>query len=170
MSGDRRDPLGNTVQLAVVTDDFYGAMESLLKLGIGPWAVFDVSPDDAEIRVHGELRECSMRVGIATHGSLSWEVTEPTGGQSLQQEFLDAGGHGLHHIGVDGSGLSFDQQGAALEKAGYEELQGGHSHHGTVRFAHYGGGHPGSPIVEIFSTPEGWEPDPDEWYPPPHVA
>lgn len=158
--------LGQVTQVAIVTADLRESIASLTQLGIGPWAIYALGPDTTEVHYRGKRSEVSATIALATHGTMMWEVIQPTGGESLFQEFLDGGGTGFHHIGVDCDGIPYEEQAEQLRRRGYRELSGGAAF-GT-RFAYFSHDAPGSPVVEISHLPEGFSfPEPDEWYPAP---
>lgn len=162
--------LGETIQVAIVTDDIYKGMEQLTALGIGPWTVFEVTPESSDMHYRGERKGFSMKLAFTQHGSMMWEVIEPTGGQSIYQDFLDEGHKGFHHVAADINGLPYEERVAGLKERGYEEVQGGTAFNGNVKFAYFHSGEAESPWVEIFEFAEGFEPEPEEWYPAPPPA
>jgi hypothetical protein len=156
--------LGETVQVATVTDDLHRSLASLVALGIGPWAIYEVGPHNSDVHFRGEKDEISARIALAMQGEMMWEVIEPTGGRSLYQEFLDEGNRGLHHIAVDCNGIPYVDQVEGLRSRGFEEVSGGTAF-GPVPFAYFHSGAPDSPYIEIFERSELEFPEPDEWYP-----
>jgi len=49
--------------------------------------------------LHGKPAEWKVKISNAKVGNSELELLEPSGGESLLQEFLDTQGEGLHHIG-----------------------------------------------------------------------
>jgi len=162
--------LGETVQVAIVTDDLHGAMDNLISVGIGPWMVFHVGPKNADMHYRGDRSGFSMTLAFTTHGSMMWEVIRPDDGKSIYTDFLEGGHSGLHHVAVDGGGLAYEDRAKELKSRGYEEIQGGTAFDGQVPFAYFQNGNADAPWIEIFDFPEGFEPQPDEWYPAPPPA
>jgi methylmalonyl-CoA/ethylmalonyl-CoA epimerase len=167
---DNAGAVGETIQVAIVTDDLKNALDHLTTLGIGPWMVMSLDPSNSDMKYKGEKSEISMKVAFTNHGSMMWEVIQPTGGDSIYQDFLDEGRQGFHHVGIDGGGRPYAEQEADLKSRGYEEVQGGTAFDGNVPFAYFHNGAADSPLVEIFEFPEGFEPTPEEWYPAPPPA
>jgi hypothetical protein len=167
---DNAGAVGETIQVAIVTADLKNALDHLTTLGIGPWMVMELGPHNSEMNYKGEPSDISMKVAFTNHGSMMWEVIQPTGGRNIYQDFLDEGKQGFHHVGIDGGGKPYAEQEAELKRRGYEEVQGGTAFNGNVPFAYFHNGAADSPLVEIFEFPEGFEPEPDEWYPAPPPA
>lgn len=162
--------IGDTVQVAIVTDDLYRGIDNLVKLGIGPFAVFKVSPENCtELRYGGEPAEYGMTLAFTTANNMMWEVIQPGFGKTIYSDFLDAGRTGLHHVAASPAGESYADQAAGLKARGYRELQGGVAFNGAVPFSYWANDNPESPIVEIFEFPENFEPEPDEIYPAPEA-
>jgi hypothetical protein len=160
--------IGNTIQVSVVTDDLYRGMDQQLALGIGPFAVFHVTPDNCrDQRYMGEPAEFSMTLAFTTANNMMWEVVQPGSGPSIYQDFLDAGQRGLHHVGIDVHDIPYAERIQGLLDRGYKEVQAGTAFDGDVPFAYFHNGDPDAPIVEIFQFPEGFAPTPDEIYPAP---
>jgi methylmalonyl-CoA/ethylmalonyl-CoA epimerase len=161
--------IGNIAHIAIVTPDLYRSIDNLAALGIGPFAIFTMTPNEVQDqRYRDEPGDYSMLLGFAQVGNMEWEVVQPISGQSLYQDFLDEGRTGIHHVGADLNGISYKEKIAYLKGNGYRELQAGVAFGGTVPFGYYHNGELDVPIVEIFQYPEGFSPpDPDEWYPHP---
>jgi catechol 2,3-dioxygenase-like lactoylglutathione lyase family enzyme len=60
-------------------------------LGIGPWHVWTITPEEGT--VHGR----SVRVALAEHGGSSYELLAPISGDSVYVEHLATKGEGFHH-------------------------------------------------------------------------
>ena len=160
--------VGETIQVALVSDDLYGAIDNLVALGIGPWMIYDVGPDNAtDLHYKGEPEDFSMRLAFTTLGSMTWEVIEPTGGRNIYSDFIDAGHKGLHHVAIGCNDAPYEERAEELRKRGYEEVMGGRTFGGSVRMGYWHNGRDDSPWVEIFVLPPDFAPAPDEWYPAP---
>ena len=160
--------IGNVVQVAVVTDDVYKGIDQMTALGIGPFAIFRVTPENTtELRYKGKPAEFSMALAFTTANNMMWEVIQPLSGRTIYQDFLDEGHKGFHHVAADLSNIPYEERIAGLVERGYEEIMGGVAFNGDVPFAYYHNGAPDAPIVEIFQFPEGFDPTPDEVYPQP---
>lgn len=171
MSDEPTPPfIGNTVQVSVVTDDLYRGLDQLVELGMGPFALFRVTPDNCtELRYKGEPTDFSMTMAFTTAANMMWEVIEPGDGPNIFRDFLDERGAGIHHVAADVGDIPWEERVAGLEERGYEEIQGGIAFHGDVPFSYYHNGVAEAPVVEIFQFPDGFDPEPDEIYPNPEA-
>jgi catechol 2,3-dioxygenase-like lactoylglutathione lyase family enzyme len=85
----------------IVVGDIDRAIEHLESLGIGPFVMrggqkwIDI-PFKGEL--HGRPAEWSVKISNATVGEHELELLQPSGGESVLQEFLDERGEGVHHI------------------------------------------------------------------------
>jgi methylmalonyl-CoA/ethylmalonyl-CoA epimerase len=164
----RPDFLGATTQVALVVADLRRALDPLVRVGLGPWQIYDVSPENAQLVYKGRPDAFSMKLAVAWQGTLMWEVIQPTGGESIYRDFLDRGASGLHHLLVDCNGIPYQQQREGFERRRFEEVQRGSTFDGNINFVYFDDGDPGSPIFEIASVSAGFVlPPPDEWYPAP---
>lgn len=163
--------IGNTIQVCVVTQDLQKTCEGFLKIGVGPWRVYTFGPDTvSDLSRNGAPANFSMRLALATSGSMMWEVIEPLEGDSIYKAFLERGREGVQHVGQDCQGLGFDQQVAEFEKRGLKNLQSGNWN--GVRFAYFGTEELIGTTIEIFDFPEDFAlPEPEQWIPgpPPNV-
>lgn len=158
--------LGDTLQVCVVTRDMTRALEGFAKMGIGPWRVYTFSPETVSEQTYmGEPARYSMRLALASSGTMMWEVIQPLEGPSIYKDFLAAHGEGIQHVGQACNGLSYDQQFAKFVAAGRKMIQSGTWNAG-VRYAYWATDELISTTVEIFDFPAGFEfPEPDSWYP-----
>jgi methylmalonyl-CoA/ethylmalonyl-CoA epimerase len=92
----------NFHHVGVIVKDIKKTIEYLSSLGIGPFGMAD-GPQVVEIPFKGELRgkpaEWKIKISVAKLGDVELELLEPSGGESVLQEFLDNHGEGLHHLG-----------------------------------------------------------------------
>lgn len=160
--------IGETVQVAFVARDLHRGLDNLVRLGIGPFQVFTIGPDDCEdLEFRGRPSDYAIKVAFAMQGAMMWEVIQPLSGESLFTEALDQGYEGLHHVAVDCGGIPVEERMAGLEQRGYERLTSGRAFNGKVPFGYYHSGDPASPYLEVFSFPEDFAPEPEAWYPHP---
>lgn len=160
--------LGNVVELAIVTRDCRKTMEGLVRLGIGPWAVYTFSPENVTDQTYqGAPAEFAIKVAFAKSGNMIWELMEPLWGPSIFQDFLEEHGDGLHHVAYDCKDRPWDERIAELEGRGFKMVQGG-KWKGQNAFAFFGTTEATGTIFETYQFPEDWEyPEPDEWFPAP---
>ena len=139
--------------VALVVKDLDAAMAHYQNLGIGPFMTPPVEPiaetwQGKSIPVgYFKRREVLGKMGTA------WlQLCQPLGGDSPWQEFLDAKGEGVHHVGciVD----DIEKEEASLKEQGIEIIL-------TSRFKGGGGScyadisQPGGILVELIQRPEG---------------
>lgn len=157
--------LGNTIQVCVVTADLQKTCEGFLKMGIGPWRVYTFGPDTVQdLRRDGKPARFSMRLALATSGTMMWEVIEPLEGDSIYKQFLARGRDGVQHVGQDCQGLDFDAQVEEFERRGLRNLQSGNWE--GVRFAYFGTEDLIGTTIEIFDFPADFVwPTPERWIP-----
>jgi len=168
MSGD---VVGETIQVSVVTSDLYRGLDNLVALGLGPFQVFQIGPENCtEQTFRGEPAPWSLLLAFATAGAMMWEVIQPLEGPSVYREFLDAGHEGIHHVAVDGHGLPYEQRAAELESHGYTCVMDGRAFGGQAPFGYFHNDDPAAPVIELFQFPDDFAPVPDEWYPGPPGA
>jgi methylmalonyl-CoA/ethylmalonyl-CoA epimerase len=60
--------LGETTQVALVTDDLYGSLDQLIAVGIGPWQVYEMTPANAELVYRGRPDAYSMKLAFEARG------------------------------------------------------------------------------------------------------
>ena len=159
--------LGDTIQVCVVTRDIDRTLDGFVQMGIGPWRVYTFSPETVQQQTYmGEAQSYSMRLALATSGTMMWEVIQPLDGPSIYKDFLARHGEGIQHVGQACNGLSFDEQCRTFEAAGRRMVQSGTWK--GVRYAYYGTEELIGTTVEIFDFPEGFVfPEPDRWVPAP---
>lgn len=82
--------LGAITEVCIVTGDYEKTMDGLLRLGIGPFQVFDFTPATVTQRYfRGEEGSFELKVCFAKHGDLTFEIMQPVSGNSLMAEYLD---------------------------------------------------------------------------------
>lgn len=82
--------LGSIAEVCIVSGDHKKTMDGLLRLGIGPFQVFDFTPATVlERYFHGRAGSFELKVCFAKHGGLTFEIMQPTSGESLMAEYLD---------------------------------------------------------------------------------
>jgi methylmalonyl-CoA/ethylmalonyl-CoA epimerase len=82
--------LGSIVEVCIVTSDYKKTMDGLLRLGIGPFQVFDFNSFTVPERsFRGRPGSYELKVCFVKHGSLTFEIMQPVAGDSLMAENLD---------------------------------------------------------------------------------
>ena len=98
-----REPVfTETMQIGIIVRDLEATMRRYAEeYGIGPWQVFEVTPENApDLRHDGQPVKGSARSAVAMVGSVMWELTEPLDDNTLFARFLAEKGEGVHHIAV----------------------------------------------------------------------
>jgi methylmalonyl-CoA/ethylmalonyl-CoA epimerase len=107
--------LGTPIEICLVTPNIYTTLAGLVRLGIGPFKIFNFNPtnvSEQKLRVSSsnaaasELQPASfeLKVAFAEQASgMIWEVMQPVSGDTLMQRFLDDtnGKGGIHHVAFD---------------------------------------------------------------------
>lgn len=95
-------PKHEITQICIVVRDIERSMKEYTeRLGWGPWKVFEYGPPllhDTHLR--GEPAEFTMIGAETMVGGIGFELIQPTGGNSIYQEFLDRHGEGVQHIAI----------------------------------------------------------------------
>lgn len=82
--------LGSIAEVCIVSGDHKKTMNGLLQLGIGPFQVFDFTPTTVPERYfRGQAGTFELKVCFAKYAGLTFEIMQPTGGESLMAEYLD---------------------------------------------------------------------------------
>jgi catechol 2,3-dioxygenase-like lactoylglutathione lyase family enzyme len=68
-------------------------------LGIGPFTVRKVHTPETRATVHGQPAAYTLKFGYARTASIVLELVETVEGPTIYQEFLEAHGEGIHHVG-----------------------------------------------------------------------
>jgi hypothetical protein len=98
-----REPvITETMQIGIIVRDLDATMRRYAEdYGIGPWQIFEVTPENApDLRHDGQPLKGSARSAVAMVGSVMWELTEPLDDKTLFARFLAEKGEGVHHIAV----------------------------------------------------------------------
>ena len=157
--------LGDTIQVCVVTRDLQRTCNGFVQMGIGPWRVYTFGPRSVRDQTYrGKPAQYSMRLALATSGTMMWEVIEPLDGPSIYKDFLEKSPEGVQHVGQNCRGVPFDQQVATFEKRGLSNIQSGTWH--GVRYAYFETQGLIGTTVEIFDFPANFVfPEPEQWIP-----
>lgn len=157
-------PVKKTFQICLVVKDLQRTMEKFWSiLGIGPWIVYTYAPPKLTgTTLHGKPQEYSMKLALATHGDVQWEIVEPLEGPSIYKEFLEEKGEGLHHVqfAVD----DFDDAVKAFEENGMPVMMTGAFGGGSFAYMDTEGEL--NMIAELVRPRTGERPPPEQVYPP----
>ena len=105
MSLNMTDPLYKSEDfhhVGIVVKDIEKTIENFEASGIGPFGM--TGSDGKWINIpfkgelHGKPAEWTVKISNARAGNIEIELLEPSGGESVLQEFLDEHGEGVHHI------------------------------------------------------------------------
>jgi methylmalonyl-CoA/ethylmalonyl-CoA epimerase len=90
------------MQIGIVVPDIDVAIRAWEDgYGIGPWNVFELSPEDSTgVLVDGEPAEWSARAATAMVGPVMLELIEPVRDDDMFGRFLAERGPGVHHVAV----------------------------------------------------------------------
>ena len=92
---------GAAMQVAHVVRDLDAALRRHWDVfRIGPWDIWDFNPETVrDYTYRGKPATHSCIIACAWRGDTQLELMQPTGGYCIYDEFLEAHGEGLHHIG-----------------------------------------------------------------------
>jgi methylmalonyl-CoA/ethylmalonyl-CoA epimerase len=134
--------------IGVVVRDMEKTIEYLSSIGIGPFGMSG-GQKWAEVSFRGELHgqpaAWKVKISNARLGTGELELLQPSGGKSLLQEFLDAHGEGLHHIGYLTDNLAKDIK--TLAAQGVKVLTSASADKGG--FAYFDTGGAGGIVTEL---------------------
>jgi methylmalonyl-CoA/ethylmalonyl-CoA epimerase len=161
------DLLGDVVQICLVTKSHVRTMDSLLRLGIGPFRVHKHHPGTiSNTRFRGNAHTFTAVMAYAYSANIMWEIVEPVEGTGVFDEFLAQKGEGVHHFGFQCKGRSYSEALAEFERRGFNVVQSGRVWGGQIGFAFIGTYDELGVFFEIWDHPPGFgPPDPDSWYP-----
>lgn len=141
-------------QIGVVVKDLDETVRFLTGLGFGPFKIRTATHPAA--RVRGEKTSYEVRIALSQQGPVQLELIEYRWGETIQKEFLDEKGEGLHHIRCRVKDLekTLDR----FKRKGIEVLQedrfvagGGLAYMATDKI--------GGILVEVSQTPQGFDPE-----------
>ena len=98
-----REPVfTQTGQIGIVVRDLDATLRRFAEeFGIGPWQIWEVTPEIApDLRHDGEPLRAATRSAVAMVGGVMWEVSQPLDGHGIFARFLAERGEGVHHIAV----------------------------------------------------------------------
>jgi methylmalonyl-CoA/ethylmalonyl-CoA epimerase len=156
------------VLFAIVTDDCRSVMDSLVKIGIGPWKMYtldDKTVTDSHYR--GKPHSTAIRVGLAERAELTWEVIQPLAGTGVHQEHLRKHGESFFHLSLDFGDLDFSTRLSELRARGFHIVQSA-TWLGKAKYAFFEAENRPGLLFETIYIPPGFSmPEPEAWYPTP---
>lgn len=162
-------PLVRTItQVGIVVRDLDAALAAYSRgLGVGPWRVYTYAPPKlAGMRIRGVETPFSMKLALASTGTMMWELIQPLDGPSIYWEFLRDHGEGIHHVMVDYGERSLAECTAEFAARGFPPLMEG-NYLGS-QFAYFATEDALRTIIEVRYSAPGWtRPEPEAWYPAP---
>lgn len=106
-------------QVGFMVRDVEKVIGFLTLLGFGPFHLKDVVHPSAWVR--GEISSYKVRIATTQLGEVQLEIVQPIDGVTIQQEFLDECGEGLHHLLFQVSDLQWALQ--RLTELGVNTIQ-----------------------------------------------
>jgi len=134
-------PYGKFHHVGAIVKDMNKAIAQLAAIGLKPVGLPN-GQDIAEIEFQGEFRgkpaKWGVKISMLKMGGLDIELLQPTGGESVLQEFIDNGNEGVHHVAyiVD----DVDKETATLVEQGARVITTGQTPHGGFAYLESGGG------------------------------
>jgi len=137
-------------QLGIVVRDMARAVAFYEhKLGLGPWTVYEGTPDKYWFK--GKPSHMRLRQGKTMLGDIDREVVQPLEGGSPFHEFAASQGEGLHHVPFHTD--DFDTMVRKFHDAGFASLLLAEAYvptyGGTVRACHFDTRAVGGVIFEV---------------------
>ena len=83
-------------QVGVIVKDLDKSIEFLTSLGLGPFTIREINHPRANVR--GKIVSYQVRIALAQQGAVQLELIEYQKGTTIQKEFLDEKGEGIHHL------------------------------------------------------------------------
>ena len=163
--------LGKLIEVCIVTHDCERTMAGLVRLGIGPFRVYNFRGDTVtEPTYKGQASPFSIRVCFAINEGLTWEIMQPIDGRTIMQEFLAAHGEGIHHLAFDCKGVPWAQRISAFSERGFNVTQSGRWLDQNS-FSFFDTEAATATCFETYHFPEDFQfPEPEQWYPAPPSA
>jgi catechol 2,3-dioxygenase-like lactoylglutathione lyase family enzyme len=93
-------------------------------MGFGPWEIYEHQPPVIHNRLyHGKPGDFTMKVALASAGSIQIELVQPLSGNSIYDDFIKEHGGGLHHLQFLVKDL--DETTELMNKQGFPTLMSG---------------------------------------------
>ena len=91
-------------QIALIVEDLQQAMSHYHdSMGYGPWQCYQYDPESVpHLRYRGRPTEARWKFAMTDVNGLNFELIEPVStGDNIYSEFVERGGYGLHHVGIN---------------------------------------------------------------------
>lgn len=153
-------------QIALVVEDLDKTVERYWQVfGMGPWHFYTYQrPLLGMSRYQGQDVDNSLRIALGYFGPTRIELIEVKRGPSLQEDFIQAHGYGVQHLGI----LVDDMESAVKEarEAGFEVIQegSGFGPDGDGHYAYLNTEEDFGITYELIERPQGRRP-PEKIYP-----
>jgi len=148
-------PLAKVDQVALVVRDLDTAVRAYWeRLGVGPWTIVTFGPETVrELEYRGQPSSFSMRAAFAMTENVQLEIIESLTGPNIYEEFLEAHGEGMHHLGIRVPDLRAAV--AEMEAQGYKVIQAGYGTgtSGEGGFAYFETDGPLGTLIEFIELP-----------------
>lgn len=161
--------LGAVEEICIVTPDLERTAAGLVRLGIGPWKLMEINPQNTTEQIYrGRATPFSIRVGFANVGQTVFELMQPLDDNSIFAEHLRDKGEGLHHVSFSLDAIAWNERIAAFEARGFPVVQSGRWL-GGVRFAFFDTQTATGMSFETYRYPPGHLDPPEavSWFPAP---
>ena len=140
-------------QVGVVVKDLEKTVEFLSSLGLGPFTIRTGTHPSATVR--GGKVFYQVKIALSQQGPVQLELIEYEKGKTIQKEFLDEKGEGLHHILFKVRDINvtldrFARKGIGVLQADSWVEGGGIAYMGTDKI--------GGIIMEVVQHPPNYDP------------
>ncbi|KAH6656650.1 Glyoxalase/Bleomycin resistance protein/Dioxygenase superfamily-domain-containing protein [Truncatella angustata] len=172
--------LGSLNEICIVTPNLYKTLDSLTRLGLGPFRVFmfdSTTVPKQELRGKQGSDLYTMHVAFAQNPDPNEpvvEIIQPLTGQTSMQDYLDTHNNqeGVQHIAFNMEDLPMVERQKRMKERGIEPLMQGwwRGKKGETHFCFFDT--VGKGLATCFETiefSEDWEEPEFEWYPGPPV-
>ena len=142
------------LQVGIVVKDLDKTVEFLTTLGLGPFTIRTATHPAAIVR--GKRTSYQVRLALAQQGPVQVELIEYQYGETVQKDFLDEKGEGLHHIqfkvaDLDATLKKFSDKGVKVLQQDRFVGGGGIAYMGTDEI--------GGIIMEVVQRPSEYDPE-----------
>ncbi len=148
------DSEAEILQVGVVVKDVNKTVKFLTALGLGPFNIFETMHPSAT--VHGCKQYYKVRLAMAHQGAVELELIQYLDGVTVQKEFLDKNGEGMHHLlfqvkDLDATISKFSKHGVSVLQE--DRFVGGGG------LAYMGSDIIGGVVMELVQYPADYNPD-----------